>query len=228
MLPVFLVHCDTNETIQSTPVQSKEEAASEEGSAVLPVPIAGPKPVSLAKLQGRWPQIQSLTVEQNRLFSATFNLLPAPCEQCDGKTLAECGTTTESLSCSGMERIARRTIEGIRAGWAGDRIRLHANYPDLWFEGLEGADGVDLHLYRDADGLFADETEAVRKGLVDNFGTALTWTLHEANEDAPDSLGVRSRPTWFINGFRFRGVQSVNTLTRFIGYEIEDNVHWEQ
>ena len=56
-------------------------------------------------------------------------------------------------------------------------------------------------------------TEPVDKVTLEIFG---------ADVAAPDKLEVRSRPTWFINGHRFRGAQSTTILKRFIEFELAD------
>ncbi|MGB0641081.1 MAG: hypothetical protein ACPGTU_17215 [Myxococcota bacterium] len=186
-----------------------------------------PKPVSLAQLKQQWPALEALTIEQQQRFSSTVNLLPAPCEQCDGKTIAKCGTTVDVQTCDGLKRIVRRTIDGIQAEWSPVEIRQHANYPDLWFDISRNLSGTNVHLFRDVNGLFAQETETVRAELANRYTEQVQWTIHEAEDDGHE-FGVRSRPTWFINGFRFRGVQSADTLGRFISYEIEDQKRWER
>jgi hypothetical protein len=192
-----------------------------------PVTLGGPQPVSIAQLQQQWPSITELPIEQQQLFSATVNLVPAPCESCIGKTIGQCGTSVSTQSCEGMSRIVRRTIAGIQEQRTPSQIRLRANYPDLWVDVDESQAGTNVHLFRDLNGLFSDNTEAVRVGLEQMFAGQIRWSIHEADVDG-QQFGVRSRPTWFINGFRFRGVQSIGGLSRFIEYELEDSKRWER
>ena len=100
-----------------------------------------------------------------------------------------------------------------------DSIKVSVNYPDFWVEGLGSGSPVEVHLFRDTAGRFESETAAVENGLRSIFGERLKWTIREATEVVDPKLGVRSYPTWFVNGHRFRGVQSVNGLARFVEYE---------
>ena len=184
-----------------------------------------PQPVSTAALNKRWPELESLSVDQQRVFSSTFNLLPAPCKGCDGMTIAKCVTAKNVQICDGLARIVRRTLDGIQIERSPSEIKLRANYPDLWFNISRNLKGTHVHLYRDANGLFSQETESIRVELAKRFKDQIEWTIHEAEEDG-QQFGVRSRPTWFINGFRFRGLQSADSLGRFIGYELEDQERW--
>ena len=66
------------------------------------------------------------------------------------------------------------------------------------------------------------ELHRIRARLLEIFGADVEVVTHDDLDEESDRLGVRSRPTWFVNGHRFRGVQSVDGLARFVSYELAD------
>jgi hypothetical protein len=103
-----------------------------------------------------------------------------------------------------------------------DTVKVAVNYPDFWIDGIGEGQAVQIHLFDDADGRFHAETKRVEEGLQNIFGQAIEWTIHGREDVSAAPWGVRSYPTWFINGHRFRGVQSVNSLARFVSHEVAD------
>jgi hypothetical protein len=118
-----------------------------------------------------------------------------------------------------LDTLFERAFGMAKDGANADAIKVAVNYPDFWVEGLGSGVPVNIHLYRDQGGRFAAQTQGVEQGLKKIFNEKLLWTIHEADQVADPALGVRAYPTWFINGHRFRGVQSVNSLARFVEYE---------
>ena len=59
--------------------------------------------------------------------------------------------------------------------------------------------------------------------MKEKFGDKVRWEVFGKDIEAPERLAVRSRPTWFVNGHRFRGAQSERILARFIALEFMDS-----
>ena len=121
-----------------------------------------------------------------------------------------------------VNKIAARARRLAEQGMPTDELKVALNYPDLWFADMGEGTPVTVHLYRDEDGPFAKDTRGTQQVLSERFGVRLVWTVHNAGSTPAEELGVRSRPTWFINGHRFRGSQSAQTLGRFINFELLD------
>ena len=65
-------------------------------------------------------------------------------------------------------------------------------------------------------------TEGILSDLKRKFPEGVAFVVFDEEQPTPEALGVRSRPTWFINGHRFRGAQTAGLLARFIALEVQD------
>ena len=153
--------------------------------------------------------------------AAGLNLVPGPCPECEGLPVAHCATQQPDV-CPVVGKIAERAKRLAEQGMPAKELKVAINYPDLWFPDMGEGTPVNINLYRDEDGAFAVETRDAQRILSERFGPRLVWTVHSADAVAPEPIGVRSRPTWFINGHRFRGAQTARTLGRFINFELLD------
>jgi hypothetical protein len=181
----------------------------------------GPKPIGLAALKERFPTWKGMADGPLAAAAAGLNLVPGPCPECEGLPLAHCATQQPDV-CPVVEKIAERAKRLAEQGMPSEELKVAINYPDLWFPDMGEGTPVKIQLYRDEDGAFAVETRDAERLLVERFGAQLVWTVHDADAVAPEPIGVRSRPTWFINGHRFRGAQTPRTLGRFINFELLD------
>jgi hypothetical protein len=188
------------------------------------IDMEGPKPISIDRLMEVWPPIAGLSDTQKRMVSGVVNVTPSPCGGCGDLPIAHCIDRKMFDSCPVMEKLLKRAVRMVRAGRDAGQIRAAINYPDLWVAGLGEGTPVQLHLYRNAEGPFQTETSATLEALSTQFGHQLNVTIREADIVPEPSIGVRSRPTWFINGHRFRGAQTSTTLARFIAFELLDAV----
>jgi hypothetical protein len=182
----------------------------------------GPKPISIARLSAFWPALSTLKPRQQRAVTGAVNLTPSPCGSCGDLPIAHCIEREMLGSCTAVDKLLKRAIRMVKAGRDGGQIKAALNYPDIWVPGLGEGTPVQLHLYRDAEGPFHVETSANLEALSAQFGDQIALTIREADVVPDPSIGVRSRPTWFINGHRFRGAQTSVTLARFIAFELLD------
>ncbi len=201
---------------QSKPISRSEGGG---GRVDLNVGADGPKPIAVAELLKRYPKLKVETVEVHQSVAAAANVVPGPCEACDGLPLAHC-VTQESVECPVGDGLIERATRLARSGMDSERLKVAINYPDFWFPDLGEGTPVTVHLWTDGAGLFKAETDAAKRDLEERFGEKVKWVVHAADESAPPHLGVRSRPTWFINGHRLRGAQSARTIGRLIQFEL--------
>ena len=122
-----------------------------------------------------------------------------------------------------LSKLVRRARLLVLDGASKEEVTASINYPDQWFPGLDKFRGVQVHLYRETDGPFTAITDQTLQAIKRRFPTGVQFTILDQGTPAPEALGVRSRPTWFINGHRFRGSQSADILGRYIQLEVQDN-----
>ena len=205
---------------QSRPVNAQRPATT--SAITIPVGTEAQKPTSSKALRRRLPALDLLTQPQMQAVVAALNLVPSPCSMCDTKTAAHCLVDLGLTECGVLTKLSDRAIRLAKEGRDADHIKVAINYPDLWFSEMGRGVPVQIHLYRDLDGRFAVETEAIRAGVLDIFGDQIQIVTHDDLKENVGRLDVRSRPTWFVNGHRFRGLQSINSIARFVSRELDD------
>lgn len=210
---------DAKPNPQSKSIQKSLQGGG--GKVEMKVDADGPKPVGLDALKKRFPSWSEMPEKALTSAGSAVNLVPGPCVDCGDLPLAHCAIE-HPQGCPVIAKIARRAQRLAERGMPTDELKVAINYPDLWFPELGEGLPVTVHLYRDAEGPFASKTREAQSVLTERFGAQLNWVVHEADVPPPEALGVRSRPTWFINGHRFRGAQSGRTLGRFINFELLD------
>ena len=216
----LVVACGETEQPQSRPVM--DGGPKRPTVTAINVDANTPKPVGIEEIGSRLFAINGLPVEGQRAAVAALNLVPSPCVVCDGMTLAECLVEVGVANCPVLDKLTKRAVRMAKNNASTDLIKVEINYPDLWFPRVGSGKPVTVHLYRDADGRFAEDVNHIRSRLLDIFGADVRVVTHEEVDEESRRLGVRSRPTWFVNGHRFRGVQSVDGLARFVAFELAD------
>jgi hypothetical protein len=210
--------CDRSDTRQSQPV--KGSGSTTPRRIDVPIRADGPRPVGLAGILERWPAFGALDLKKQQVVAGALNLVPAPCDACEFRTIAHCATAEPAIECGVLDALFERALRMANQDASVDTVKVAVNYPDFWIAGIGEGLPVQIHLFDDTDGRFHAETKRVKQGLQDIFGQAIEWTVHGTEDVSAASWGVRSYPTWFINGHRFRGVQSVNGLARFVSHEV--------
>jgi len=180
------------------------------------------KPVSVAAFGKLYPSFTAMPEEAQQQAVAALNLVPAPCGECEPRTIAQCIEQKQDTHCPVLKKLARRAFRLAGDGKASDMIKVAVNYPDQWFAGLGDGNPVTIHLFQDNESRFAADVHEIQVQLSDIFGEKLVFVVHDDLSEDVSLIGVRARPTWFVNGHRFRGVQSVNALGRFVAYELAD------
>lgn len=216
---VLLLGCELSSEparpTQSTPLMS---AGIGGGKVDMVLDAEGPKPIGVDALLRRFERLQGAAVEHHTAVAAALNVVMGPCEICDGKPLAHCAIDHPS-SCPVVNDLAARAVGLAERGIPAEQIKVAINYPDRWFPKMGRGVPVTIHLWRDAEGSFQAETQETQSALEARFGDSIQWVVHEADAQPPNNLDVRSRPTWFINGHRFRGAHSATSLGRFVQFE---------
>jgi len=219
---VFSVACEQESTRpESTPVADLEPTRA--GSLVdMKIDLEGPKPISRERLKALWPQLAALTDTQLMNVSNAVNSVPAPCGDCNELPIAHCADRKGVGSCAVVSKLIERAIRNSVSGQSRPEVKASINYPDLWgpYEEKEGL--VSVVLYRHLGGPATEQVNATLEALRPEFAQNAELTIHGNDVEPSPELGVRSRPTWFINGHRFRGTQSAETLARFIRLEVLD------
>ena len=205
---------------QSQPITETPELPKD--SISVPMGSDAEKPTAVDLLTLRLPALQQLQQSEMEAVVASLNLVPSPCSMCPNRTVAHCLVDLGWTECRVLGKLANRAIRLAKDGQGVDQIKIAANYPDTWFLGMGEGKPVQIHLYRDLDGSFARQTEEIRSRIVEIFGDQVSIITHDDKQENVERLGIRSRPAWFVNGHRFRGVQSVNGIARFVSYELAD------
>jgi hypothetical protein len=212
--------CDRSDSRQSQAVKGSTSTTPRKIN--VPIRPDGPSPVGLAPISVRWPAFIELDLEKQQVVAGALNLVPAPCDVCQFRTIAHCATAEPAIECGVLDTLFQRAVRMAKQGASVDTVKVAVNYPDFWIDGIGDGLTVQIHLFDDANGRFHAETKRVEEGLQNIFGQAIEWTIHGTEDVSATPWGVRSYPTWFINGHRFRGVQSVNSLARFVSHEVAD------
>ena len=205
---------------QSQPLSSFSGGGEQVEVMVYP---EGRKPVSRARLRELWPPLKALPEDALRTVAEAVNVIPSPCVECGSIPVAHCFEKVGTESCKVLDKLFKR-VTGLAAEGAPQRkVKESINYPDVWFDGMGEGSPAKVTVYRNESGPFnAKTTEAIAE-IRKEFGDGVVLDILGTDVEAPANLEVRARPTWFINGHRFRGSQSTTILKRFIQYEIADS-----
>ena|GEM_PF-2692760 len=217
---LFAVGCtQDNKQPESTPIATK---AGGGGQIEMKVNPEGPKPVSRARLIELRPSLSELADDKVKLIAEAVNILPSPCAQCGSLPLAHCLERVGASECSVLSKLFDRAAHLANTGRSTREVKESINYPDVWFPGMGEGKPPRITVYQDESGPFNDKTMETIEALKAEFGDEVSWDIHGGSVVAPDNLEVRGRPTWFVNGHRFRGSQSLRIIRRYIALELSD------
>jgi len=177
------------------------------------------KPVPPDRIVQRFQSLRLESKETQLAVVSALNLVAGPCEICDEKPLAHCAVE-HGHACIVVDRLVDRAIGLAKSGMPVDQLKVAINYPDIWFPGMGEGVPVHMHLFTSDDTPFVEDIVQIQTEISDRFGDEVTWTVHRNDAQRQADLGVRAVPTWFVNGHRFRGLQSARTLGRFVAYEL--------
>ena len=221
LILVLAMGCfEATERPQSKPVTTPSVSVA--GQVDLTLNFEGPQPVSRDRLRQLWPEFISLDETQLRAMSSVLNTVPTPCSSCGDLPFAHCVDRRATNNCGAIRKLVGRAERMAIAGDPVADIKAAINYPDTWHSEANLVTAPNVDIYRDKAGPFNEATQASIDELRTRYGPSLEVREYDITTDPSASLGVRSRPTWFINGHRFRGAQSLNALTRFIDLELAD------
>ena len=219
--------CNTqspNQQQAAEPPQSRPLSSSSGGGEQVEVTVYpdGRDPISRARLREIWPPLNTLSEDAVRRVAEAVNLIPSPCADCGSIPVAHCFEKGSAEACPVLNKLFERATRLANAGETQKVVKESINYPDVWFDGMGEGTPPKITLYRDESGPFSVKATEAVEDIRTHFGDKVTLEIFGADVAAPDKLEVRSRPTWFINGHRFRGAQSTTILKRFIEFELAD------
>ena len=151
---LMVAACDPAPPPQSTPVMRTDGGG---GRVEMDVNPDGPSPIGVEKFSQRYPQLSGLKLSIQQRVVAAANVVPGPCEDCEGRRLAHC-MIDKGNACLVADRLIGRALLMAKAGADTDQIKAAINYPDHWLAGLGQGEPVTIHLWHDDDGAFASET----------------------------------------------------------------------
>ncbi|MCP4804918.1 MAG: hypothetical protein GY913_13645 [Proteobacteria bacterium] len=155
--------------------------------------------------------------EQRDVAFQVLNTVTGPCAPCmdEGITLADCFLEPPA-DCETVAQVAQRVVR--KAGEGSDKVEVleAVEYADGWYPVAQESQGLDFAVWIDdsdmgvqAEARFA-ELEAACPGVLTRRD------LESAGEH------VRAVPTVFINGYRLRGLQSLDAYVRLVDMELAD------
>lgn len=177
------------------------------------------KPIPPKRLVQRFARLRSESETTQRAVATALNLVAGPCEICEEKPLAHCAVD-HGDACGVADRLVDRAVVLANSGMPADQLKVALNYPDNWYPGMGEGIPVKIQLFTDTSTPFSEEIDRIQSALNERFRNDISWTVHRTGDSRAKDLGVRAAPTWFINGHRFRGLQSARTLGRFVAYEL--------
>ena len=204
--------------------QSQSLSASTVGGETVQMTVYpdGRDPIGRDRLREIWPQLNTLSEDGVKLFAEAVNMMPSPCAGCGSIPIAHCYEQGQAESCPVLNKLFNRATKLASQGSPLRAVKESINYPDVWFDGMGEGKPSQGHRLSRRRWAFSAKTSEDLEDIRKQFGDSILLEVLGSDVDAPARLEVRSRPTWFINGHRFRGSQSTPILKRFIEYELSD------
>lgn len=146
-----------------------------------------------------------------------LNTVAGPCAPCmdEGITLADC-VLAPLPECDTVTDVAERVVRLAGEGIERTAVLEAVEYADGWYPVAQDGQGLDFAVWVDdseigvqAEARFA-ELEAACPGVLTRRD------LESAGEH------VRAVPTVFIDGYRLRGLQSLDAYVRLVDMELAD------
>lgn len=191
------------------------------------------------------PEASSLEIENQRKVWSILHLLQSPCSFESGSLLS----SLQAKRCDASVRIMRSAIHNVNLP-DKELVEL-LTFPDFWFsQAMQTKEGVVVELWMNEHTPLWDMLDEHLQSLKNaNLRICLKESRQEKIVDLPLPIGrkmsdilnensrndtittrcsselakeVRSSPTWFVNGFRLRGLQSVHAIQRLINISTQD------
>jgi len=236
----FLACQEEVRTQESKPVSQKITVS-------LKPQMGGEVKIPLRELKNLIPQAVRLTdIQKERLWSV-LHLMVSPCESEDMQSVL---FSLKEKKCKGSNILLQRALRNINAD---DKVLLEeTTVSDFWFaDAQQGKEFVTVELWMDVNSPAEELIEKTlnklhsanvrvclrtqRYQIIDNkslpYGHKLSDSMPVELKDAKlDSCStaidaaVRSSPTWFVEGFRLRGLQSSTSIQRLISLSNQDRI----
>ena len=209
--------------------------------------IGGDIEVSFDDLDSVVTGIQDFTDVQKQKLWSILHLIQSPCSI---ETLSVLSSIQKG-SCLKSQQIANRAIQNIDKP---DQILVDLlTFPDFWFSAAkQGENQVCVELWLEKRSLDWSQLEAnlnilknaqlricdidTHKEILSNQtlplgqNMSLKMLVTVKNDSNTSSCSselaqeVRSSPTWFVEGFRLRGLQSAIAIQRLIDFSLQDKI----
>jgi len=154
-----------NEPAVGFPIEDAPPPAPSSPSAVVVEQAPAPgqvavelgAPVEVAALAGAWLPFSDLSPPDRQVLASVFNLTPAPCEPCGGRSVAACLVELPPAGCENIPALAERARRLALQGQPPDAVQAAISYGDAWVpvpaldrpaDGPAGAP-VPVHLWMD-------------------------------------------------------------------------------
>jgi len=201
--------------------------------------------IPLEKIETLIPQAKTLSPKEKERLWSVLHLTFSPCEHEESKSIL---MSLKKNDCEGSHILLQRALRNLTST---DEVLIETTtVSDFWFKKAQQKNThTTVELWMDEETPALSLIEESLKGLhsaslricirkknieiLNNeplpLGQKLTEVLHEGLNNAKlDScssnidVAVRASPTWFIEGFRLRGLQSTTSIQRLISLSNQD------
>jgi hypothetical protein len=189
------------------------------------------RPGDAGALLARWPALAALDEGPRQQVIGTLNVVPAPCTPCDGQSLGGCAIAPPP-GCEIVEGLVARVARLATEGAPPEVLRAAVSYADHWVPQAPrqpmwavGPKPVTLEVWTHPGSPFRDLVKETLAQLATTPEHAQVQVVHrdlKAEPEVAARRGLRSAPTYFVNGHRLRGAQSAPTIMRLIRMELAD------
>ncbi len=158
------------------------------------------------------PEFSALSDESGRAAALALADVSAPCAPCERPLtmLSDCALKAPA-GCENLPRLLRRVARAAQTETNPERLRALVAYGDVWVSGAappEPKGRIPLELWLDPQSPLAPRVREQLAQLTEGQPVDVTVRDPGAEPELAQERGVRSSPTWIINGYRLRGFQS--------------------
>ena len=189
-------------------------------------------PGDAGELIARWPALAGLAEADQQAGVGTLNVVPAPCEPCAGKSFGLCAVSPPT-GCEILAPLVDRALRLQVGGAPLEVLRAAVSYADHWVPHTPASPmwtGADvpamLEIWVDPKSPLMDVVEVTLAQVAASPEYAQLKVVRQdlsTQATLAASRGVRSVPTYFVNGHRLRGAQSSGAILRLVRMEIADH-----
>jgi hypothetical protein len=225
--------------------ESKPKIQSQKVDVALDPEAPGGIEVPLSELARIVPRVSTFSEEQQKRLWSALHLIQNPCSEKQESLLS----SLQNKSCPASHLLLERAL--LNFSKSDDELLNVLTVPDLWFaEAKQGEEKVVVELWLESASatqelvmerlqhlsgarlriceISTQKEKLSNQSLPIGQKVSMGLLLETADvkiEGACSSAlvqAVRSSPTWFIEGFRLRGLQSAHSIQRLISLSNQD------